>query len=46
VFCSSVIDYLICIDGASYLNEHSSLIFLYVLMFFEVKKHVFFLFAN
>ena len=45
MFCSNIIDYLIRIDGASYLNGYCSLMFLCMLfnVFFykSEKKHVF-----
>ena len=41
-FCSSIIDYLIRIDGASYFNGYCSLMFLclFLNVFIKVKKHV------
>ena len=47
MFCSSIIDYLIRIDGAFYLNGYCSLMFLCMcLQFFPKveKKHVFMFF--
>jgi len=43
VFCSSIIDYLIRIDGSSSLNEYCSLMFLcmFLNVFIKLNKHVF-----
>jgi len=49
VFCSSIIDYSIRIDGASYLNGYCSLMFfmhVFNVFFYKSEKNVFLFFWN